>query len=1065
MKKTMRHNVLIEIAASFSRYIAIFAIVMLGVGFFAGLRSTSAVMKDSADSYFDAQDLMDLHLRSTMGFTADDAAAVRKTSGIRELMATYTDDVLVERETGLKAARIMALPDGSAGNGAINMPKLIQGRLPKKNDECLVDSNQLRYTPELIGSTITISGQTPSSALEMLKNREFTVTGIAESPAYISLDRGTTSVGSGSIAFFLMIPEEGFNSDYYTDLYAAVEGALELSSYSDAYGDLVGKTEDRLKILADEREDIRYEDIMADAREKLGNSEKALTDARAEADAELAKAREDIDSAVSEIERNEEKLQKFEQELLSAKAELAQKEKEFTEQTADSQKRIDSAAAAIVEGKQKIARNQAALDSGYASLEAFKQQIAALNTAGKTDEAAALSLKAAVTEKQLKVNAAALDRAKADIAAKDKELEAGKAVLDAGKAKAYAEFEKARKDITASEDKIEKGRAELAEAKSKLSEGRKEYDAQRVDADKRLQDSQTEIDKGRADVEKIKKPVWYVLDRNTNPGFVGYGADADRINAISEVFPVFFFLVAALVCLTTMTRMVEEQRAQIGTFKALGYGRAAIVSKYLFYAGSATILGSAAGLTLGFLTFPFVIYKAYGILYTLPPAILEFNVRYALISSLLAIASTFAATFWACWNELAEVPAELLRPRAPAPGKRVLLERFPAVWNRLSFLRKVTFRNLFRYKKRFFMTVLGVGGCTALLLTGFGLRDSIMGIVAKQFGGIDIYDVSISLKDTGTSSRDSALNRELQPLAGDSLYVMPASVDVKANGNKMTSNLIVPEKAEKLEDFIVFRDRATQEAIPFPQPGKVILSEKLAIKLKVRAGDKISLNSGGLDDKTAIVGSITENYVYNFIYMTAEDYTAAFGKNPEFGQVLVKLSGTPDNSEEDEKVLSEKILKMENVSSVNFTAKSRRDFDKTMKSLNSVVILIIICANLLAFVVLYNLTNVNITERLREIATIKVLGFYDNEVSAYVYRENFVLTFIGTLLGLVGGIFLHRFVVQTAEVDIVMFERNIEFMSYVWSALLTLAFTALVNFVMYYRLRGISMVESLKSAE
>lgn len=1065
MKKTMRRNAIIEIMSSFSRFIAIFAIVMLGVGFFAGLRSTSAVMKDSADRYFDGQNLMDLHLRSTMGFTAEDAEAVRKTSGVSGVMATYAADVLAERETGLKAVRILALPGKSSKNADINRPRLIRGRLPEKSDECLIDSNQLRYTPDLIGSTVTVSGQTPAGTLDLLRCRKFTVTGIAESPAYISLDRGTTNIGSGSIAFFLMIPADGFSSDYFTDIYATVEGASGLAGYSDKYGDLVEETAERLKTLAAERENIRYEDIMSEAREKLNKAEHDLADARSEADAKLAGARADIDKAEADIKAAEEKLKKSEEELSSAKIQLARKEKEYAEETEASQKRLDTAAAAITAGRQNIEKNQKALDSGYESLGLLKQQIEALDMAGKTEEAAALAQQAAVAENQLRSSAAALEQARAGIAAKEKELETGRAALEAAKSKAEAVFDKARKDIVSNGNKLKKGRAELASAKSKLSEGWKKYDAQKADADKRLQDAQSEIDKGRSDMQKIKKPVWYVLDRNTNPGFVSYGADADRIDAISKVFPIFFFLVAALVCLTTMTRMVEEQRGQIGIFKALGYGKAAIAAKYLFYAGSATILGSAAGLALGFLTFPAVIYKAYGILYTLPPAMLEFNVRYALVSSLMAIISTFAATFWACWNELAEVPAELIRPKAQAPGKRVFLERIPLLWERLSFLRKVTMRNLFRYKKRFFMTVLGVGGCTALLLTGFGLRDSIMGIVAKQFGGIHVYDAVISLKDAGSSTADTVLNRGLPTFAESSLYAMQTSVDAKANGNKLAANLIVPEYAEKLGDFIVLRDRATQKPIVFPQPGKVVLSEKLSLKLKVRVGDRISLNTGGLEDREAVVGGVTENYVYNYIYMTSGDYAAVFGKQPEYRQVLVKLAGSADVSEEAEKTLSENILKNENVSLVNFTAKSRRDFDKTMKSLNSVVVLIIVFANLLAFVVLYNLTNVNITERLREIATIKVLGFYDREVSAYVYRENFALTFIGMLIGLAGGIFLHRFVVRTAEVDIVMFEREIKFMSYVWSILLTFAFTALVNFVMYYRLRGINMVESLKSSE
>lgn len=845
MKSAMWRNTYIEIKTTFSRFIAIFVIVMLGVGFFAGLKATAPVMKNTADNYFDEQNLMDIRLLSTVGFTEEDVAAIKNESGIRDVMATYSLDVLIESESGLKAARIQALPNDMKGDQQMNKPVLVEGRLPEKSGECVLDKKQAGGNPDVIGSTIVISDQNTKETLDMLNTHEYTITGIVESPYYISIERGTTNIGNGRISSFLMIPQGDFKSDYYLELFATVEGARELSSYSDKYTNLIDDTIKRLETLANDRETIRYNNIVKNA----------------------------------------------------------------------------------------------------------------------------------------------------------------------------------------------------------------------------LRYAQEEIDDARTEINKIERPAWYVLGRDTNPGFAGFGADADRIDAITTVFPIFFFLVAALVCLTTMARMVEEQRTQIGILKALGYSKGAIASKYLIYTGTATILGSAVGLAVGFLTFPSVIYQAYSIMYTLPSAILSFNVKYALISSLTAILSTMLATLWACYHELVSVPAELIRPKAPSPGRRVFLEKIPFLWKRLSFTMKVTARNLFRYKKRFFMTIIGIGGCTTLLLTGFGLRDSIMGIVSRQFGDIHTYDMIVGLSDASDSTQKTQLNDGLTTFSKEALYAMLTSVDIAAQGEKMTAYLFVPENAEKLNNFVSFRKRVSNERVPFPQPGKVVLSEKMAIKLDIVIGDEITIKKGEFDKVNAIVGGITENYVYNYIYMSPQDYTAAFGRTPEYKQVVVNLPYADQVTEEGEQSISEEILKFDNVSSVTFTAKSRREFSDTMKSLNSVVILIIICASLLAFVVLYNLTNINITERIREIATIKVLGFFDQEVSAYVYRENIILTLIGTILGLIGGIFLHQFVVQTAEVDMVMFERSIKPLSYVWSTVFTFVFAGLVNFTMYFRLRKVSMVESLKSTE
>ncbi len=1022
MRSAMRRNIFKEIKNTFGRFLSIFAIVALGVGFFAGLKATPPVMEKTADEYYDLQNLMDIRLLSTMGFTEEDVEAIENVPGIKQVDATYSIDALAESKSGIKALKLHALSKDSSG---MNKPMLVEGRLPEKSGECVLDKKLAGGDFGGIGDTLTISGENEADTLDMLKTHQFTITGIVDSPYYISVQRGTTGIGNGNIAGFVMIPKEAFDSDYYLELYTTVEDAKELSCYSDKYAELIDDMTDKLETVAKQRETIRYDEIVREAQKKLDDSRKELANSRSEAEDKLAAAKIELDEGQDKINSGKEKINTSERQLEASTKQLQEQEKQYQVQSEQAEAQLKSAAAEI---------------------EKQWEQYKAAESTGT------------IAEEQLAQMKQGLEKAEAELAQK----QAAAAVAGA---QAKAQFEAARKKLSNGYIELDKAMAELEAAQAELQSGRLEYEKKKAEADKELADAQEKIDEAQKKIDEIKKPEWYVLDRDTNYGVKGYGDDADRINKITNVFPVFFFMVAALVCLTTMARMVEEQRTQIGVLKALGYSKVTIAMKFLIYAGSASVLGSIVGLAVGLVTFPTVIHNAYCIMYALPPASLSFNVESAVLSSIAAILCTTLATLWACYYELKSTPAELVRPKAPAKGKRVLMERIGFVWNRLSFIQKVTARNLFRYKKRFLMTILGIGGCTALLLTGFGLMDSIMGIVDRQFGILHSYDVSISLIDSGNSSEESKLNSKLGDYLKDSLYVMQTSVDAVVGDEKVSSYLFVPENAQRLNEFIAFRKRIGGKKVEFPQTGKVILSEKLSEKLKVSAGDKIIVKKGEFEKAEVVVGDITENYIYDYIYMSPEDYESAFGYEPEYKQIIGNVYDSGGLTKEKEETISENLLKLDNVGAVSMMAALGSDFANIMKSLNSVVILIIICANILAFVVLYNLTNVNITERVREIATIKVLGFYDPEVSAYVYRENFVLTLLGIIAGLVGGVFLHRFVVVTAEVDIAMFERKVKALSYLWSALFTLGFAGLVNFFMYFKLKKISMVESLKSIE
>ncbi len=656
----------------------------------------------------------------------------------------------------------------------------------------------------------------------------------------------------------------------------------------------------------------------------------------------------------------------------------------------------------------------------------------------------------AEAEEELEAAIEELTAAEQELEEKEKEIEEGEAamlalgmapeVVEAQLAEAKQQLEAAKAEIKTGWQEADSARAELEEAGLDIEEGKK-----------KLEDSRTEL-------EDIERPEWYVLDRNTVQQFVEYGSNSERIGNLGDVFPAVFYLVAALVSLTTMTRMIEEERTQIGTMKALGYGKGAIVSKYMWYSLSATLLGGILGISVGSYLFPWVIMKAYGILYTnLPYMVLPIQWDLSLISVLIAVVCTVAATLSSCYREMMAAPAVLMRPVAPAAGKRVFLEYVTPVWNHLSFSWKATCRNLFRYKKRFFMTIFGIGGCMALLLVGFGLRDSIMEIVNKQYKEVWTYDAYLSINEETVSVAEKKHGAKVE----NQMFVLTKSLDVESQEAVKSATLFVPERLEGLDSFVKLQDRVNGE--PYTLTGEgVIITEKLAKLLDVSVGETIELS---LDDVTKYplqIRAIAENYMFHYIYMSAEHYRALFGEEPEFNQLYLQLS---ELTEEEKKSFSGEMLSDDAVDAVTYVEELQESVSVMMQSLELVVVVLIVAAGMLAFIVLYNLNNINIIERRRELATLKVLGFYDMEVGTYVYRENVLLTILGILAGVVMGIFLHRFVILTVEVDMMMFGRDIEWKSYLYSVLLTCVFAVFINFGMFFKLRKIDMVESLKSAE
>ena len=665
---------------------------------------------------------------------------------------------------------------------------------------------------------------------------------------------------------------------------------------------------------------------------------------------------------------------------------------------------------------------------------------------------------------------------KSQIAAARTQLDSAKSQITDGKAQiqsAWALLNEKEGTLNASKAQLASGEQELADGRSEYEQAAKEAEeqitdgqAKITDGEKQLTDAKQQIADAKAEIKKIENPKWYVQTReDALTEYQGYGDNADRMRSIGKVFPVLFFLVAALISLTTMTRMVEEQRVQIGTMKALGYGKAAIAGKYIGYALIATLGGSIFGVLAGEKILPFIIIYAYMILYKHLPAILvPYHMSYALQASGIAVACTLIATIASCYKELAAEPAELMRPAAPKQGKRILLERIGIIWKHLNFTWKSTVRNLIRYKKRFFMTIFGIGGCMALMVVGFGLKDCIYEIVSLQYEKVQFYDAATYMSDDISEENRQQLHDYLDQNADikETIEARMQKTDVKSASGKKTLYLMVPSDNEKIEDFLSFHSRTNKDEVYSLKKDEVILTEKMASLLNVKVGDELTIEDEDRGDQTVTVGAICENYMSHYLYLSPEKYEELYGVPAEYNTIIYSVKDGKDDQIEK---IGTKLLSMDGVLNVSYTSSIEGRLDDMLRSLNLVIVVLIVSAGMLAFVVLYNLNNINITERQRELATLKVLGFYDGEVASYVYRENILLTIIGSVVGMVLGNLLHRYIILTVEVEEAMFGRQIHWQSYLYSFLFTVAFSLFVNWVMFYKLKKIDMVESLKSVE
>lgn len=1040
-KKALRKDFYMEIRRSIGRFMSIFFIVAIGCAFFSGIRASEPDMRYSGDAYFDNRNMMDIEVISTLGLTDDDLQAIEDVDGIEAAEGGYSVDVLSSEGDNQIAVHVMSLLP------SMNQVQLEDGRLPEAEDECAVDVDYLNESSLKIGDKITLSSGSDDEITDTLKTDTFTITGAVSSPNYISFQRGSTTIGNGSVTAFIVVPEKSFALDVYTEIYAQVDGAKEMTAFTDEYDDRVQEVIDKIEEIKDEREQIRYDEIvdeaneaLEDARQQVTDAEKELEDGKAEAQAELADARQQLEDAQAEVDSGRQELESSKQQLESSRQQLK-----------DSQAQVD-------QGQEELNANIDTLNEQIDELNAAKEQYNALAASGATDDVTIATLNAMYEEIQKGESAVA--QAQAQIDAAKAELESGQQQINSG-----------WDQITQGEQKISDSEAQLADAEAEIADGWEEYyegeaeaEQEIADGEQKIADAKEELADAEAEINDLEKPEWYIYDRSNLPDYTGYGENADRMRAIGEVFPAIFFLVAALISLTTMTRMVEEQRTQIGTLKALGYEKHSIAGKYLGYALLATVSGSVVGILFGEKIFPYIIINAYGIMYQhMHDIVIPYNLGYGLGAAAAALASTLLATILSCYKELREQAAELMRPPTPKQGQRVLLERVTFIWKRLNFSWKASIRNLVRYKKRLFMTIFGIGGCMALMLVGFGLKDSIFAIVDIQYGEIQLYDGNIILTDDAT---DEEKNNILTELDKDSAMTgstegLLTQISV-GNGDEWHDvYLDVPKDVEEFSEFVVLQDRITNEKYELDDSGAV-LTEKMAKELDVKPGDTITIRDEDRGDLKVEISAVCENYMGHYLYMTPAYYEKVYGETPDYNSIFYK---TADRITEEAERIGEEALALPGTLSISYTTDLREQVDNMLGALDEVIVVLIISAGMLAFVVLYNLNNINITERQRELATLKVLGFYNGEVAMYVYRENIVLTILGAIFGIILGKILHGFIIVTVEIESVMFGRNIDLSSFVYGFLLTLLFSLLVNGAMYFKLKKINMVESLKSVE
>ena len=1151
----MRRNLRQSIVKSLGRYIAIMAIIALGASLFVGLRMTKSDMVATGQFYTDSQNMFDLRLINSYGWSMDQVDAVGEMEGVVDAEGIFYTDFLArwDKDSADKVYRFYNIPQN------INLLVLLGGRMPEAPNECLADG--YHADERILGTQVQLSRENEESALETAAFDTYTVVGYVSTPLYMDMNRGTTSVGSGSIENYFFIPMDGFDVDYFTEIHITMPGEWVIYSdeYNDAMDALAEELEPKLEPLAWERLDIvkeqaeedraegyaeymdgvaELENAEADAEVEIRRAYRELT----EGERELKDAREQltdgelqiqdgwkqIEDGYVEIENSRKTLENAKTstyaQIVQANADLIENHKTVTENLSKVVGGLAQINAGLLELESGISQLEAGLSQIDAGITMMDMMIGLLDASiTATEQALALAEESPFYSEylvnQLRAKLEELYASRADYVAQKQELqsqrsqygsqlpelyatrddllaqkaelqsnqamledalaaiEAGFQELSQAETDAYKQFASAEAQLSAGEAKLragekelrqrekeiaqgwidlEKGEQELADGWEEYYRGVQELRQELKDAKAELRDGKLKLDDARKTIDEMTDISIYVLDRNTNVGYATLDSSSDIVQGVSRVLPAFFLLVASLVCITTMTRMVEDERTQIGTLKALGYSNGAIIGKYLGYAGSGAVLGCGLGVIVGSVIFPMILWEAYKImLFVRERMVLTFNWTLCLVVVGAYTAVILGVTWYCCRRALQEVPAELIRPKSPDAGKQLIFEKWK-VWNRVSFLNKVMIRNIFRYKQRLAMMMVGIGGCTALLLTGFGLRDSIVQIVDFQYGEVALYDMEVYF-DGGLNQYQMDAFRADAAKSSDSLmFYHQASMELEF-GERIKEVYMISAD-EEIQDYIDFHN--DKGSVPSPGLNEVVVSVGAAEGLGIDIGDTVILRNPDMQELTLTVSGIYNNHVYNYCLVLPETVEAQWGQLPEQQMALVKakegysVHGT-----------AAALMGLDHVMNVTVSEDMAGIVGNMMSALDLVVVLVVVCAAMLAAIVLYNLTNINITERIREIATIKVLGFRAGETAAYVFKENLTLSAFGTLFGLVLGKLLLEFVIMQVKIDMVWFDTRIRPVSFLISVALTMLAACIVDWIFYFRLEKINMAEALKSVE
>ena len=1104
-RNAMRRNLRQSIIKSMGRYLAITMIIALGAGLFVGLLMTKTDMVATGQTFVDAQNMFDLRMIGNYGWTEKYVEKFSELDGVSAAEGIFYIDLIANREGGTEESvyRFYTIPD------SVNRVALRGGRMPQSDDECLADS--FRFDDSVLGKTITISESNDPDSLEKVIQKTFTVVGYVSSPLYMDMNRGTTSVGSGALADYFYVPKAALDIDYFTEIHVRLSGSHRI--YTEEYNDFLDDSVDALKPRAEALCEERFLDVKGEAEEEYNEGYQEYLDGVQEYEDGKAEAEQELADAEAELKDGEEELKKNRQKLIDGGREIEEGKKAIQkarQQIADSRKALSQQQE---EAQTQFAAQKAELDTQYEAAEKAYEQVkdqvtTAQNVISWSKEIEANSgVIAELTEKlndpevtdkdSISSQISALQGKNADLArqinetkmsadeaqgvlyavAKKEAIQAGYAMLESQKAAVQKQLADAKEDIDqgeremwANEEKLNNAYNKLMinwgkwhEAEDELAKGWEDYEQAKIDvareladAEAELKDAEEELLDARDEIDSMDTPELMILDRNSNVGYNNLNSSSDIVAGVSRVFPVFFISIAALVCITTMTRMIDEERTQIGTLKALGYTDREIMGKYLIYSGSGAILGCTLGIAAGSTIFPQILWKAYCIMLNIQPnVVLRFSYPLSLAVLLTYTAVMLFVTWWCCHRTLEENPAELIRPKAPEAGKQIFLEKLP-FWKRIGFLNKVAIRNIFRYRQRLAMMLIGIGGCTALLLTGFGLRDSISNVANYQFENVTKYDLSVYFREEPSERQQEKFRKIVEKDASQMMFYHQSSVELDFD-NRVKEVYLLSGDSE-LADFIDFHKGVNQ--LPLPGMDQVLLSSGVAENLGIREGDSLILRNSDLEEMRLKVSGIYDNHVYNYAIVSPETIASQWGREPEYQMAFARM-----NEGKDVHAMSAAVSDLSFVMNVAVSEDTAATVSKMMEALDLVVWVIVFCAGMLAVTVLYNLTNININERIREIATIKVLGFNASETAAYVFKENLALTVVGALLGLVFGKLLLIFVMSQIKIDMVWFSVIALPVSYVWSIALTLLSAFVVNFVFYFRLDKINMAEALKSVE